>query len=78
MTPRAASRWVLEAVSQGLLTADRAQQLLPNIGQADARLLGLDEPAALAREAEAWARLTHEEVREGERELRTAGEPEAV
>ena len=69
---------IAEAVQRGLLTADRAQQLLPHIGQDDARLLGLDAVAALAAKAEERARLTHEAALEGEREIRTAGEPEAA
>ena len=69
---------IAEAVQRGLLTADRAQQLLPHIREDDARLLGLDEVAALAAKAEERARLTHGETLEGERETRTAGEPEAA
>ena len=69
---------IAEAVQRGLLTADRTQQLLPHIGPDDARLLGLDEVAALAAKAEERARLTHEAALDGERETRTAGEPEAA
>ena len=66
---------IAEAVQRGLITAERARQLLPNI---DARLLSRDAVTALAAKAEDRARLTHGETLEGECETRTAGEPEAA
>ena len=66
---------IAEAVQRGLITVDQARYLLPDI---DARLLSRDAVTALASEVEAHASLTHEEACEGEREIRTAGEPEAA
>ena len=58
---------IAEAVQQGLITAERARQLLPNI---DAWLLSRDEPAVLTSEVESQPMLTHEDAPEPTRAAR--------